>query len=123
MKIFDLFKNNKNNNHPKNKYIRQYRIAGVTFKNDDGKKRQDIIKQMHDGDPLIIEKYTYNNALAIKILNKKGEQIGNIKEQDISNILDIYDDIFKTEIFNISSFYDGYGKKIYNAELIVHYIA
>lgn len=122
MKIFDLLRKEKQDAQ-KNKYIRQYKIAGVTFKNGDGSKRQDIIKQMHDGDPLIIEKYTYNNSLAVRILNKKGEQIGNVKEQDIDNLLDIYDDIFKTEIFNISSFYDGYGKKIYTGELIVHYIA
>lgn len=125
MKLVDkiFFWNNKSNiQKAPQKYIRQYGIAGVTFKNDDGTSRQKLIKNMNDGDSVVIEKYNFNGDIAIKIINKKGEQIGNLKEKDIKNLLEIYDKIYKTEIFNIRSFIGEKGKEIYAADLVVHFM-
>ena len=118
----NIFKTFFGKEKPKQKYIRQYKIAGVTFNNEDGISRQKLIKEMHDGDLVKIEKYIYNNKLAIKIMNENNQQIGNVSENDINNLLNIYDKTNKTEIFNIGSFINEFGKKIYYAELIVHFI-
>lgn len=64
------------------------KIAGVTFPNEDGTNRQDLIKQLKIEEELILEKEDNNpyDSNALRILNKNKQMIGYIKKtlaQDI----------------------------------------
>jgi hypothetical protein len=68
-------------------------IAGVTYKNQDGTDRQTLLKKIKKGDLLFLERESDNkyDVNAIKVLNKKGQQLGYIKSElaeDLSAYLD-----------------------------------
>jgi hypothetical protein len=60
------------------------KIAGVTFRNKDGTKRQDLIKQLNPDEPLILKREPDNpyGDTAIAIYNSSGQQLGYIPSGD-----------------------------------------
>ena len=54
------------------------KVVGVTFKNDDGTDRQEILATVYAGDALDLEPYEYNGAPAMAVIHANG-CIGNIK--------------------------------------------
>lgn len=98
-----------------------YHLAGVTFKNDDGTKRQELIKEMKDNDKVIFEKYIYEGKDAIRVLNEKKQCIGNIKAAEVPYVLNRFGSIIKCVLYNKKSFMDETGKTIYTADVVVHF--
>lgn len=70
----------------------ELKVVGVTFKNDDGSSRKDIIVNMTDESPVMLEREPTNkyDVNAIKVLTDGG-QIGYIGK-DYSGILAPYID-------------------------------
>ena len=99
-----------------------YKIAGVTFKNEDGTKRQDILKSLKAGDSLKLKEYTFENKKAIGVYTEDDRQIGNIQEEDIPYVLDKMKTMTKCSIGDIEYFSDGFGKNIYYSRVIVYFI-
>ena len=71
-----------------------FRVAGVTFENDDGTSRQTILRRMKFNDEpfeswseidLDFARYTYNGdpAMAIEV---RGETIGNVPAAEVANV-------------------------------------
>lgn len=57
------------------------RVAGVTFKNDDGSDRQEIIGEMRDDEDIELEPYLYKGDPAVYVKNSSGEIIGNVPRE------------------------------------------
>jgi len=58
------------------------KVAGVTFPNDDGSERQEIIKRCKVGESLIFRHDAYNeySVFATQVLRTNGEQLGHAPE-------------------------------------------
>ena len=71
--------------------IREIRtkVAGTTFRNDDGSSRQEILALCHDGDMLDLEYFTYEGEPAYKVFSRYG-QIGNLPAEDALLIDSVY---------------------------------
>lgn len=54
------------------------RIVGVSFNNDDGSSRQEILSTISDGEALLLEYFEYENEPAYAVKTALGEQIGNL---------------------------------------------
>ena len=73
-----------------------YKVAGVTFPNDDGEDRQQILKELFDealecGDELYdteLEEYEFEGKPAIRVLFDR-KDVGNIPAADVNNVLDM----------------------------------
>lgn len=102
-------------------YHNSYKIAGVTFKNEDGTKRQDILKSLKDNDVIGVKTYDYNGKTAIGVYTCDGKQIGNIKEDEIPYALHRMKSMVKTTITGIDRFNDGFGKTIYYGYVTIHF--
>lgn len=119
MGLLDLFKPKK----PKQliECRNNYHLAGVTFKNEDGTRRQDIIKNMKNGDKVTFERYTYEGQDALRVLNEKKQCIGNIKASEVPYVLNRFGTIIRCELYNKYSFVNENGKTIYTADVVVHF--
>lgn len=102
-------------------YHLSYKIAGVTFKNEDGSSRQEILKSLNDGDTIGLKTYDFNGKAAIGVYTCDGKQIGNIKEEDIPYVLDKMKKMRRTHISGIDKFSDGFGKMIYYGYVVIHF--
>lgn len=100
-------------------------VAGVTFKNDDGISRQNILKDLkarggYDAD-LELEEYEYKGKPAIRVL-VDGEQIGNVprsRVSEVSAVLDRLEDCsIKVETFRPEDEEDEDGNVRHRGELI-----
>lgn len=102
----------------------QFKVAGVTFKNDDRTSRQSILrsaKQAADladnvGDGfsdsvVTIEEARYKDERSYKVLID-GRQVGNVPREYVENVHDIYDQILDISI-DIDSFINEDDEKIY----------
>lgn len=101
-------------------------VAGVTFKNDDGTERQDILKVLY-GLPAHITiaqliETTYDGERAVKVIDEKSKMnIGWIKKTDLKNhptlpekmtaTIDFYQDKF----FAVLDEYQQPSQKLYHA--------
>ena len=107
------------------------KIAGVTFRNDDGTERQRILKDLYvngaDGE-LQLEPYTYKGADAVAVL-VNGDCIGNLPRNRIDEYAKIADRIERAHV-DVSvfapeedEFDDGSPKpeRIYRADLTIIY--
>lgn len=58
------------------------KVAGVTFPNDDGSERQDIIRRCKRGEQLILRHDAYNahSLFATQVVRANGEQLGHVPE-------------------------------------------
>lgn len=72
------------------------KVAGVTFANDDGSERQDIIKRCKLHEELILrhDAYSEHSTVATQVLRMNGEQLGHapeyLAEQIVNEIEDGY---------------------------------
>lgn len=70
-----------------------YRVVGVTFDNEDGASRQDILEAIANAEPpyevceVSLDRYEYREETAVAV-NVNGDQIGNISKKDIDEVLD-----------------------------------
>lgn len=82
------------------------KIVGVTFKNDDGTNRQEIIESCSEGDALSLEHYYYKDEDAFKVTNIYGEALGNLKKELTEKLVELYDigtiEAADVEILNIT---------------------
>ena len=118
MSIFDLFKK------PKKEPIQchlQYHLAGVTFDNEDGTKRQEIIKKMKEHDKVTLERYTYNGEDALRVVNENNQCIGNIRAKEVPYVLAHFDTLIECKITDIYSFLNENDEEIYTASVIVYF--
>ena len=102
-------------------------IAGVTFRNNDGTSRQDILKRMYaiqeagGLDIIHIEDYDFNGEKAYGVYYD-GEQFGNIKRQDIAEMDEAMNsDGITSCAIEIYHFRNEDGKKIYCAKLTLYW--
>lgn len=73
-----------------------FNIAGVTFTNDDGTKRQDLLKEVltSGGDcDVTFEEYEYNGRSAVRILYDQQHMLGNVPARMVGDFLKIMDKI------------------------------
>lgn len=70
----------------------EFKVAGVSFANDDGRERQDIIKEIRAGKEvdITLEEYSYKGRPAIGVY-ADGEQIGNVPADTVSEVLPVLD--------------------------------
>lgn len=82
------------------------KIVGVTFKNEDGTSRQEIIESCSEGDVLSLEHYYYKDEDAFKVTNVYGEALGNLKKELTEKLVSLYDigtiEVADVEILNIT---------------------
>lgn len=74
----------------------EFNIAGVTFKNEDGTKRQDLLKEALASDcdgGLTFEEYEYNGKPAVRIIYDDVHTLGNVPARMVSEFLNIVDKI------------------------------
>ncbi len=92
-------------------------IVGVTFNNDDGSSRQNILQVLKNNDQLFLKEYTYNGSPAYYVLNKRGGCLGNLPQNIADLIKDKYDQreklIFASRCFSFDSneYEDEYDNK------------
>lgn len=82
------------------------KIVGVSFKNEDGTNRQEVIESCSEGDTLNLEHYYYKDEDAFKVTNIYGETLGNLKKELTEKLIDLYDvetiEAADVEILNIT---------------------
>lgn len=74
------------------KNIIYFKVAGVSYHNDDGSYRQDIITKLHDDDILHFLPYTYECSPAYHIVTEAGKCIGNVPVDYIHEVTDAIND-------------------------------
>ncbi|NLJ80287.1 MAG: hypothetical protein GX335_04610 [Firmicutes bacterium] len=61
-------------------YVIKSKVAGVTFKNPDGRSRQRILKKCRRGDTLLLRPQPIKgHPYAVAICRRNGQQIGHIR--------------------------------------------
>lgn len=69
----------------------KFKVVGVTFKNEDGKSRQTLLRKLHFGDApfnsddgvdITIERGAYQGEPAFSVFTE-GHQVGNISKDDV----------------------------------------
>lgn len=84
------------------------KVVGITFKNDDGTDRQELLSYVSVGDPAIIEYFEYRGEPAYSVSTVDGEQIGNLSKELAADIHRKYKEcVFDTKISEIYYFDDG----------------
>ena len=82
------------------------KIVGVSFKNEDGTSRQEVIELCSEGDALSLEHYYYKDEDAFKVTNLYGEALGNLKKELTEKLVEKYDittiEAADVEILNIT---------------------
>lgn len=66
------------------------KVVGVTFpcSKNSAVNRQDVVAQLHAGDRLYPERYTYEGKPAIMLLNAQGLDVGNISAELAADLYD-----------------------------------
>jgi len=96
--------------------IKLFTIAGVTFDN-----RQTLIKQLKFHEELKVEKYLFEGEDAFSVKKLNGEQIGNIRKNDIDTMNEIYDHIVECHVMGTDSFINEEGNRIISCQIGVNY--
>ena len=78
------------------------KVVGVTFNNEDGENRQDILSKMSGSEDITVEKYTYNGEPAAYV--KWGDKvIGNLSAELAGNLARKYPKArYTAEVLEIS---------------------
>lgn len=83
------------------------KVVGITFKNNDGTDRQEILSFVCDGDPVVIEYYEYRGDPAYSVSTVDGDQIGNLSKELAADIRRKYGDCaFDAHISELYDFDD-----------------
>jgi len=101
-----------------NTYVKEFRVAGVTFDNDDNTSRQTILRKIKGKkrpfdkkQNVVLEQYSFKGQPAISI-EVNGFQIGNIPKEDVPFIIKNAD-----KMVGIDDLYVGLGESCYYARL------
>jgi hypothetical protein len=102
-----------------------FSVAGVTFKNEDGKSRQAILKRKmkEDEDGVVIVslgKYDYEGKPAVAVYIDD-EQVGVVPNSDLPEVLSIMDKKVTGLHANIEAFDNEDDKKVYRCDIAAHY--
>lgn len=62
------------------------KVVGITFKNENGIDRQEILSFVCNGDPVVIEYYEYKGEPAYSVSTEDGDQIGNLAKELAADI-------------------------------------
>lgn len=68
------------------------KVVGVTYDNDDGSSRQEILSRTDRCDPLFIDYFEYCGSPAYSVNNLDGETIGNLPKELSAEIYKKYPD-------------------------------
>lgn len=83
------------------------KVAGVTFRNEDGSSRQKILADICPGEAVAFEHFTYQGAPAYSV-SCCGRQIGNLPADLARDLYELPDDYtFVGEVHQITGGYDG----------------
>ena len=138
MGLFDFFKKKKPQEEPVTKkesdgsYVRRLKIAGSTFKNEDGSSRQKILKDIYMKKPpfdkqldLMIEQFEHEGAPAYHFF-VNGQCIGSVEQKmadfitknqgRIQQITDFKVDRFMPEDGNYMIYYANAKIKLYTLQ-------
>lgn len=99
-----------------------FSVAGVTFQNEDGSSRQDILRAICAGksrgqSDVELEQYDYKGSAAIRILTPEG-CVGNVRRTDVADVLEMMSGSYEAYI-EVNSFVGEEGREIYRADLYV----
>jgi CTP-dependent riboflavin kinase len=101
-------------------YVKEFRVVGVTFNNDDGTSRQRLLRKIkqekrpfNKEQNVVLEQYIFRGQPAISV-EVNGFQIGNIPKEDVSFIIENAD-----KIVGIDDLFVGLGESCYYARLKV----
>lgn len=120
--IIWLCKRNKKPAAPSRSIVRDFnsKVVGVTFGNDDGTSRQEIIKSCNPGDDLILKPVpTTEYPDAIGVFTKSGKQLGHINAELAAELKSDYpNNPMSVTVNNIT----GGGDKTYgcNIHIIIY---
>jgi restriction system protein len=114
----------------KRKFAEEYEtfkisVAGVTFKNDDGRSRQAILKRKMKEEEeghiyATLEKYEYKGKTAIYVLIDD-EVIGNVRASDAEHVFELMQHKVTSLTPYIETFEDEDGKTIYRCDIFMTY--
>ena len=57
------------------------KVVGVSYKNDDGTSRQEILEYCYMGERLVFDGFEYNGAPAYGVYTLNGERLGNLSSE------------------------------------------
>ena len=79
-----------------------FKVAGVSFDNDDGRSRQDIIKEIRRTKEVMfsLQRYEYNGKPAIAVI-ANGEQIGNVPAKIVDEVNEAWTKSYKLLDFQV----------------------
>lgn len=94
------------------------KVVGVTFQNDDGTDRQELLALVSPGDALDLEPYKYNGSPAMKVVHAVG-CIGNLKAELAADLCKNEYIAYTAEVLEVTGGEDGktYGCNIEISEL------
>lgn len=67
------------------------KVVGVSFRNEDGSSRQEIVSNLYEGENVSLEYYEYKNEPAYAVIDSQGDQIGNLSKELAFDIYNKYD--------------------------------
>lgn len=84
------------------------RVVGVSFNNDDGSSRQEILSTLSNGEALLLEYFEFENEPAYAVKTALGEQIGNLPKNLSSDIYRRFRDCyFAAQVNHMTGGSDG----------------
>ena len=101
----------------------QTKISGVTFPNQDGQRRQDIIKRCRNGDKIFLELDKDSNFTnAIKVIRKNKEQLGYIPREINQKVSSYFNNNYNIEanIISLTGGTDKYPTRGCNIEIRIY---
>lgn len=76
-----------------------FRVAGVSFNNDNGTSRQRYISKLKPFDALGMTSFEYEGNTAFHILDEHGHCIGNLPKEHVDFVLDHYNQGHKITLY------------------------
>lgn len=84
------------------------RVVGVSYQNDDGTERQEILSGLSVGEAMLLDYFEYENEPAYAVTDSLGNQIGNLPKDLSADIYQKYRDCyFSVQIDDITGGIDG----------------
>ncbi|MBZ4644666.1 MAG: hypothetical protein JG777_155 [Clostridia bacterium] len=76
--------------NPKSVYHIATKIVGVTFQNEDGSSRQNLVTNLISNEVLQLVRSTFNGEPAIAVCNKSGKKLGHLKKELVNELISKY---------------------------------
>ena len=85
------------------------KVVGVSFQNDDGTNRQEILSELSPGEAMFLNYFEYENEPAYSVTDSLGNCIGNLSKSLANDLYQKYKDCYF--VAQISDITGGYGNK------------